>query len=219
MGLRFVTLISDTDRWACEECQTMRLKIAAIAMMSCLLCAFALAANVAADQQTIPANQSFVKDVELEAGVLFTYNWNSNVDLDFSIRDPQGVVVKSESSTDFDVDVLWPSTTGTYRLTWENENLVSAQLDYELQGMSVVEDALSFVFWMMIIAIIVIMVVVAIVVIVVVVGGKKKGAAQQPMGPPPLVVSQAAATGHCPTCGTALDPNASFCARCGTRYR
>jgi flagellar basal body-associated protein FliL len=197
----------------------MRQRIIALALIACLSFALAFAANAAADQHTIPAGQSYTIEVELESGELFTYNWHSDVDLDFVVRDPSGLIVQSESDTDFDVDVLWPSTAGTYSLTWDNNGMVAASLTYELSGaISGVEKAFDWFLIGLIITAIIIAVVVVIVVVVVVMGGKK-GAAQPPMGPPPQVASQAAATGHCPTCGTLLDPNAAFCPRCGTQYR
>jgi hypothetical protein len=200
------------------ECLPVIGRKVSVCTIVCLAFALALSMNAAADEHAIPAGESYSLEVELSSGELFSYSWSSNVDLDFSVRDPSGIVVQSESSVDFDVDVLWPSTSGTYTLRWVNNEAVAAQLTYDLHGFGYVEDAISWVFWGAVIAAIVIVSIVVIVVIVVVMGGRKTPA-QQPAGPQPQAAAQAAATGHCPTCGTLLDPNASFCPRCGMRYK
>lgn len=185
----------------------------------CLLSVLALPSCVSAVDHSIQPGDSYLIKVELSVFEIVTYSWDSSVPLTFTVEDSSGNLVTylTETNATSGVGALPPP--GTYTLKWQNNGASVAHLSFYVSDQfSEVEDAMSAFMWAMIIVGIIIVAVVVIIVIVVVMGGKTKHA-QPPMGPPPQMATQAMVTGHCPTCGTQLDPNASFCSKCGTRYR
>lgn len=198
-----------------------RLGMPVVFVALCLVSALALASNVLAAERTIEPNSSFSIDVELSFMEFCSYEWTSDVPLDFTVYDPEGLSFPYEIDATIADGEIIGYRTGTYTLTWSNDASTTAHLSFDVSDSykeSGVEEAMSAFMWAMIIVGIIIVAVVVIIVIVVVMGGKTKHA-QPPMGPPPQMATQAMVTGHCPTCGTQLDPNASFCSKCGTRYR
>jgi hypothetical protein len=185
----------------------------------CLASVLALSSSVSATEHAIPAGDSYSVEVEMSIWEPFTYSWSSDVPLTFTVEDPLGNEVPYQTGATSGSGILPAYASGTYTLTWTNNGLTLAHLSFDLSGaFAEVEEGLSILMWTVVIAVIVVVAVVVIVVIVVVMGGKK--APPQPvMGPQPQMAAQALATGHCPTCGNPIDPNAMFCQKCGTRYR
>jgi hypothetical protein len=185
----------------------------------CLVSVLALSSCVSAEERAILPGDSFAVEVDLDLFEVFTYSWSCDVQLDFTVTDPLGNDMPYDVGATSGSGTIPSWTSGTYTLTWDNDGSSIAHLSFDLSDtFSEVENAMSALLWGLIIAAIVIVAVIVIVVIVVVMGGKKTAPPQQ-MGAPPPMAPQALATGHCPTCGNQIDVNASFCAKCGTRYR
>ncbi len=179
----------------------------------------ALASSASAEERVIQPGTSFSVEVELSFMEVFTYSWTSDEPLDFVVEDPVGTEYVTLSDVESYSGMLPSYTAGTYTLTWTNPGSALAHLDFDLSGAyGEVEEGLSMLMWAAVIGGIVVTAIIVIVVIVVVMGGKK-APQQQAMGPPPQMAQQAMATGHCPTCGNTIDPNTSFCSKCGTRFR
>ena len=183
----------------------------------CLVSVLAFSSSVSAEERAIPADDSYAVEVELSLLEYFTYSWSSDMQLTFTVTDPTGTEVPYETAATSGSGIIPSYTPGTYTMTWFNYGSSLAHLSFDLSGsFEEAEAALSFVLWALIIAAIVIVAIVVIVVIVVV--GRKKSSTQPSMMPP-QVATQALTTGQCPTCGSQIDLNASFCSKCGTRYR
>lgn len=190
-----------------------------LAVLSIVSLAFALSlsGNASAAERAITPGDSYSVEVELSFIQPLTYSWSSDVTLDFVIQDSSGVVVLSVDDSMSEDNMYVSLVSGTYTVTWSNDHSVVAHLTFTLSGaFEEVSEGLSMLMWGLIIAGIVIVAVVVIVVIVVVMGSRGPS---QPVGPPAQTTSQALVTGHCPTCGNTIDPNTSFCAKCGTRFR
>ncbi|MEW5747440.1 MAG: zinc ribbon domain-containing protein [Candidatus Thermoplasmatota archaeon] len=197
----------------------MRTRIFPALFALCIVSALALSANVSAEERAILAGDSYSIQVELEIFDISEYSWSSDVPLDFALIDPDGTEYISQTGAYSGTGWLPSYMSGTYTLTWENPGLTVAHLEFDVSGaFTEAEEAISFMTWALIIAAIVIVAVVVIVVVVVVMGGRKAPAPPAPGMQAPMA-AQAMATGHCPVCGTMLDPNAAFCSRCGTRYK
>ena len=192
--------------------------VSALAAM-CLISVLALASSASAEEHAILSGSSYSIEVDLSLAESLEYSWTCDVMLDFTVEDPNGDIYTTVTDRESWSSFVVAFVSGTYTLTWTNEGLTVAHLSYDLSSTSSqVEEGMSFLVWGAIIGVIAIVAVIVIVVIVVVMGGRK--APPQPvMGPQPQMAAQAIATGHCPTCGNQIDPNASFCAKCGTRYR
>ncbi|MCJ7561685.1 MAG: hypothetical protein MUO84_01570 [Thermoplasmata archaeon] len=159
-------------------------------------------------------------DTHVNAGETITYFWFADADLHFTISSPTGTTLLNEVSRS-DAGSIDATVTGDYTFTWANEGASTANLDFTVNmfdGFEAVEDAAwSFV----IIGIIAVVIIVAVVIILLVVllGGKKKEMQPAVPGTAPFVAQPAGASGICPTCGSAMASDTSFCARCGTRTR
>lgn len=198
---------------------SMRTGIISALFAMCIVCALALSANVSAEERAILAGDSYSIQVDLDIFEVYTYSWSSDVPLDFTVIDPNSNEYDYQTGDYSGTGMLPSYMSGTYTLIWENPGLTVAHLEFDVSGtFSEAEDAISFMTWALIIAAIVIVAVVVIVVILVVMGGKKAPTPPAPGMQAPMA-AQAMATGHCPVCGTMLDPNAAFCSRCGTRYK
>lgn len=188
-------------------------------MALCMVLVLAVASGVSADEHAILSGDSYSVEVSLSLAESFEYSWTCDVFLDFVVEDPTGSVYTSLTDVNSWSGFIVAFTSGVYTLTWTNNGTTVAHLDFTLSdSYGQVEEGLSVLVWGVIIVGIVLIAVVVIVVIVVVMGGRK-APVQPVMGPQPQMTAQAAATGHCPTCGNQIDPNASFCAKCGMRYR
>jgi amino acid transporter len=197
----------------------MRNGVVSALVALCLVSVLALASVVSADEHAILSGDSYSVEASLSLAETLDYSWTCDVLLDFVVEDPTGGVYTYVTDEDSWSAFIIAFISGTYTLTWYNNATTVAHLDFTLSdSFGEVEEGLSMMVWAAIIAGIVILAVVVIVVIVVVMGGRN-APAQPVMGPQPQMTAQAVATGHCPTCGNQIDPNASFCAKCGTRYR
>lgn len=196
----------------------MNTKIVSAIASLCLVAVLALSSCVSADERAISPDDHFAVEVDLDLLEVFTYSWSSDVPLTFTVTDPLGNEIPYETGATYGSGSIPSWSSGTYTLTWFNYGSTVAHLSFNLsETFDEVEGVMSALLWGLIIAAIVIVAVIVIVVLVVVRPGKKAPA--QPMPMPPQMASQALATGHCPTCGNAIDVNASFCPKCGTRYR
>lgn len=197
----------------------MRVRLVAVLTVLSLAFAMALAGNASAAERAIQPGESYSVEIELSFIEPLTWSWSSDVSLDFAILDPSGTEVVNVSDSTSESDIYVSVVSGTYTVTWDNDHAVIAHLTFTLSApFEDASEGLSALMWGLVIAGIIVVAVVVIVVIVVVMGSRKPQP-QQPMGPPPQMTSQALASGRCPNCGTTIDPNTSFCARCGTRFR
>ena len=158
-------------------------------------------------------------DTHVTAGETITYFWFADADLHFTISSPTGTIILDEV-TRSDAGSIEATMTGDYTFTWANEGASTANLDFTVNmfdGFETVEDA-AWTFLIIGIVIVVIIVAVVIIILVVLLGGKKKTQTTAP-GTAPFVAPQGSVSGICPTCGSAMASDTSFCARCGTRIR
>lgn len=197
---------------------SMNTKIVSAIASLCLVTVLALSSCVSADERAILPDDHFAVEVDLSLLEILTYSWSSDVPLTFTITDPMGNEIPYDTGATYGSGSLPSWSSGTYTLTWFNYGSSVAHLSFNLsEPFNEAEGAMSALLWGLIIAAIIIVAIIVIVVIVVVMGGKKSPA--QPMVAPPPMGSQALATGHCPTCGNPVEKDASFCSKCGTRFR
>ncbi len=128
---------------------------------------------------------------------------------------PNSDVLTDENSLS-DFDVMTASQSGTYRFTWQNTGSTAAALNV-MNFFSDVEHGISNFIWGIFIALIVIIVIIVVIVLVVLSGDKKKTQPVRQFGPmaPPM----APVGGNCPMCGTPVEPQGMFCAKCGAKFR
>jgi len=172
-----------------------------------------LPANASAESRAIPAGRSFTRNVTVDTGQFMPYSWSSNEGLYFTVTDPDGIVITSVNNT-FHVGVLTASTSGTYSFTWQNLGTSSANLNYDLNFLG---HGISSLILGALIGVIVIIVIIIVIVVVVMSAGRTKTQPAQlyaAVGPPMAVVG-----GNCPMCGSPVDPQGTFCARCGAKLR
>ncbi|OGS42478.1 MAG: hypothetical protein A3K67_06195 [Euryarchaeota archaeon RBG_16_62_10] len=183
--------------------------------------------GVSADTRTLSPGVPFSVDANADFGDQVNYTWSTapaGSIVRFVITDPDGDVIYNQTMTGADSELFFLQE-GEYTFTWTNLEPSSITLNYDVEvwdiGIPNVGDAFDAALFVAIIGVVVVAVVIAIVIYLVFVGGKKKQA-QQPVygsqGPGP--VYQAPQTpGVCPTCGSPVEPQASFCSRCGARFR
>ena len=187
--------------------------ILGLAVLALLLTA--LPSNVSADIVTIAPGDSYTKTVKADVGQLMPYQWSSDVTLHFTITAPNSVILTDEDGL-YGFDVMTASQSGTYRFTWQNAGSSAATLNV-MNFFSDVEHGISNFIWGLFIAVIVIIVVIIVIVLVVMSGDKQKTQPVQQFGPmaPPLIP----VGGNCSMCGTPVDPQGMFCAKCGAKLR
>lgn len=187
--------------------------IIGLAVLALLLTA--LPSNVSANIVTITPGDSYTKTVKADLNEIMPYQWSSDVTLHFTITEPNGVVLTDEDSL-YGFDVLTASQSGTYRFIWQNTGSAAATLNV-MNFFSDVERGISNFVWDILIAVIVIIAVIIVIVLVVMSGDKKKSQPVQQFGPmaPPM----APVGGNCPMCGTPVDSQGMFCAKCGAKLR
>jgi hypothetical protein len=175
----------------------------------------ALPSNASAEMRTITPGGSFTKNLNVDSGQIMPYQWSCDVTLHFTVTDPDGIVLTEEDSN-FGFDVMTASKSGTYQFTWENTGSTVANLNL-INFFSDVEHGISNFMWGMLIAVIVIIAVIIVIVLVVMSGDKQKTQPVQQFGPmaPPM----APVAGNCPMCGTPVDSQGMFCAKCGAKLR
>jgi hypothetical protein len=187
--------------------------IIGIAVLALLLTA--IPSNVRANIVTISPGDSYTKTVKADVGQIMPYTWSSDVILHFTVTAPDSVVLTDEDDV-YGFDVMTASQSGTYRFTWQNTGSSVATLNV-MNFFSDVERGISNFVWGILIAVIVIIAVIIVIVLVVLSGDKKTTQPVQQFGPmaPPM----APVGGNCPMCGTPVDPQGVFCARCGAKLR
>jgi len=187
--------------------------IIGLAVLALLLTA--IPSNVRANIVTISPGDSYTKTVRADVGQLMPYQWSSDVILHFTVTAPDSVVLTDEDSN-YGFDIMTADQGGTYRFTWLNAGSSVATLNV-MNFFSDVEHGISNFMWGMLIAVIVIIVVIVVIVLVVMSGDKQKTQPVQQFGPmaPPM----APVGGNCPMCGTPVDSQGMFCAKCGAKLR
>jgi hypothetical protein len=187
--------------------------IIGIAVLALLLTA--IPSNVRANIVTISPGDSYTKTVKADVNQIMPYQWSSDVTLHFTVTAPNSDILTDEDST-FGFDVMTAEQSGTYRFTWLNTGSSVATLNV-INFFSDVERGISNFVWGILIAVIVIIAVIVVIVLVVVSGDREKTQPVQQFGPmaPPM----APVGGNCPMCGTPVDPQGMFCARCGAKLR
>jgi hypothetical protein len=187
--------------------------IIGLAVLALLLTA--LPSNARANIVTISPGDSYTKTVKADLNQLMPYQWSSDVTLHFTVTAPNSVVLTDEDSN-FGIDVMTASQAGTYRFTWQNTGSTAATLNV-MNFFSDIEHGISNFVWGILIAVIVIIVVIIVIVLAVMSGDKQKTQPIQQFGPigPPM----APVGGNCPMCGTPIDPQGMFCAKCGAKLR
>ncbi len=200
----------------------MRTKVLSAVAVLCLVSALAVSSCVSAEERAILAGDSFSVEVELSMLGFLTYSWSSDEPLSFAITDPSGNQFPYGTNTTSGDSTLPLWSSGTYTLTWYNYGSSTSHLSFDLSEPFSEVDVIEETMWTLTLIGIIIAVglvaVVVIVVIVIVMSDKGKKSAPPAGGPSPLA-AQALATGHCPTCGVQIDTSASFCAKCGTRFK
>lgn len=200
----------------------MRTNVLSAVAVLCLVSALAVSSCVSAEERAILAGDSFSVEVELSVLDFLTYSWTSDEPLSFVITDPSGNQIPYGTNTTSGDSTLPMLSSGTYTLTWYNYGSSTAHLSFDLSEPFSEADVIEETMWTLsligIIIAVALVAVVVIVVIVIVMSDKGKTPAPPAGGPSPLA-SQALATGHCPTCGVQIDTSASFCAKCGTRFK
>jgi len=184
-----------------------------IAVLALLLTALPL--NASANIVTIAPGDSYPKTVKASLNEIMPYQWSSDVTLHFTVTEPNGDIWTEENST-FGFDVMTADQAGTYTFTWQNTGSTAATLNV-MNFFSDVEHGISNIMWGLFIAVIVVIVVIIVIVLVVMSGDKKKTQPIQQFGPmaPPM----APVGGNCPMCGSPVDPQGMFCAKCGAKLR
>ncbi len=184
-----------------------------LAVLALLLTA--LPFNASANIVTIAPGDSYTKTVKASLNEIMPYVWSSDVTLHFTITAP-GSVVLTDEDTDYGSAVMTADQAGTYRFTWQNTGSTAATLNV-MNFFSDVEHGISNIMWGLFIAVIVVIVVIIVIVLVVMSGDKKKTQPIQQFGPmaPPM----APVGGNCPMCGSPVDPQGMFCAKCGAKLR
>lgn len=193
-----------------------------------LLIAVLMAPGALADTRSLDPGASFSVDYSADFGDRINYTWHTQQTGDlvrFVILEPSGdeIANLTQSSWDNQIFVL---DDGTYTFTWTNVESNEVTVIYTVNvwdiGVPDVGEALDAVVLGMIIAVIVIVVVIALIIVFVVMGDKRKQTQQPvygPQGTAPGYQPAAAPPSMCPTCGSPVDPQASFCSRCGARFR
>jgi len=174
-----------------------------------------LPSNASANIVTIAPGDSYTKTVKADVNQIMPYQWSSDVILHFTVTAPNSDVLTDENNT-WGFDVMTAEQSGTYRFTWQNTGSSAATLNV-MNFFSDVEHGISNFIWGLLIAVIVIIVVIIVIVLVVMSGDKKKTQSIQQFGPmaPPM----APVGGNCPMCGSPVDPQGMFCAKCGAKLR
>ena len=174
-----------------------------------------LPSNARANIVTISPGDSYTKTVRADLNQLMPYQWSSDVILHFTVTAPNGAVLTDESNT-WGFTVMTAEQSGTYRFTWQNTGSSVATLNV-MNFFSDAEHGISNFMWGIFIAVIVIIVVIIVIVLVVMSGDKQKTQPLQQFGP--MAPPTAPVGGNCPMCGTPVDPQGMFCAKCGAKLR
>jgi len=190
-----------------------------------------LAGNVAADQTTFSPLGYLMESYDVEDGDLLNVNWNSDLDVMFTVVDPDGGLVVTTTDTSYS-DTFEAPSTGSFILTWVNLAIEDNHMTYNVNVVpfALIDEGMDL-FWL--IVIIGAIGLAAVVVIVLFVVMRRPHHAQQmqappqhqvqayppPQGAPPGAAPVVPALTNCMNCGTPIDPQFAFCQRCGARLR
>lgn len=193
------------------------------------LSTLAISGNVAADQTTLDPFDFLMESYSVEMGDLLTVNWNSDLNVMFTVVGPDGTLVVSTTDTSFNDQFEAPSS-GTFLLTWTNMEFSSNSLNYNVSVVpfgDLVDAGLDILWIFVIIAVVVVAAVVVIIVLVVIYRPRHAQHPQVAPVYPPQAYPPAAypppqgapVATNCMACGTPVDPQHAFCQRCGARVR
>ena len=197
----------------------MTMKLAGI-LVGCLamtLLVLAVSGNSVADTTVLDPGESHTEKLRVDSGEPVTYWWNSGSDLHFVLKNPSGSTMVDVTDTSY-TGFFGATETGTYTLKWTNDGTTATTLTSSSPWQDTTHT-FDVLLWGAIIGGIVI---VTVIVIVVVLMLRKKSPEPQPgMMPqvPAQYAAQVAATGKCPMCGSPVDPQVMFCAKCGAKLR
>ncbi len=185
-----------------------------LALMMVLCASTGVSANAS---RNIQPGSSYSDAAHYSAGDEITYLWYCEDDLHFTLSSPTGTALVDEVSVS-DAGSMEAAVSGDYTFTWANEGTTTVNLNYTIDILDNVEDALSMVLIIGIITVVIIVVIV-IVVIVFILGDEKAKASKTAPGPAPFIPPPGGVGGTCPACGSTIASDTSFCARCGIRIR
>ncbi|MCU0852554.1 MAG: zinc ribbon domain-containing protein [Thermoplasmata archaeon] len=142
------------------------------------------------------------------------YTWSSDLPISFTVSKTSGFVESFAASTSGSGSVKTESETVFF--SWFNPNSENATLTYDLSAVSTVEHAIISWVTALIIGAVTVLVIIAVIVFLVVRSlGRSSQVAQPPLAPVPYPPVQ----GKCPSCGSSIDADSRFCAKCGNRTR
>lgn len=207
-------IISATMNIGLMNMKLVRVAVGCLALTFLLL---AVAGTSSASTSTLGPGESHTVKLKVDAGEFVTYVWSAGADLRFVMKSPDGTTMVDVTDTTYDY-FFTASQGGTYTLKWTNVGSTTTILTFS-SPLQEIGHTFDVIFWGVVIGGIVI---VAVIVVVIVLSLMKKGRAPQP-GMTPQVTSQyavqAAASGKCPVCGSPVEPQGMFCAKCGAKLR
>jgi hypothetical protein len=190
-----------------------------------------LAGNVAADQTTLGPLGLLTETYDVEDGDLLSVNWNSDLEVVFTIVDPDGDLIVTTTDTSY-TDTFEAPSTGSFMLTWMNMAFEDNHMTYNVNVVpfALIDDGMDL-FWLIVIIGAVGLAAVVVIVLFVVMRRPHHAQPMQappqyqvqayppPQGVPPGAVPGVPAPTNCVNCWNPIDPQFAFCQRCGARLR
>lgn len=170
---------------------------------------------VAAANETIPPLNYMSLTYNLSDGDTITGDWSSDGTLIFVLAGPGDSSISTSTGTNGIIFHLCMDD-GSYVLTWTNLGTSAVVLTYDVTTTGaggILDDIGNAILIGLLVFVAVIVIVIVIVVFVVLRGKKSKQAVAGPAAVTPPV------GGNCPVCGMPVDPQVSFCAKCGAKLR
>lgn len=185
--------------------------------VAALFIVLGLSGSARSDGAIIAANDIYVAapnywGAEMDYSV--EYTWSSDLPLDLSISRVSELIKSFEPATSGSGTVKTDGETVFF--TWYNLNSENATLSYTFTTVSTGEHLFTITIWGIIFGAISIFVIIVVVVILFV---RETG---RPAGSPPPQQMQpvyAPGSSQCPSCGSSIDADSRFCAKCGAKVR
>jgi hypothetical protein len=195
----------------------MRVRFSWILAVAAAVLLLGFSGTVRPDGAIVPATDLYVATYGWgfwpdEGTYSVEYTWSSDLPLSFTVSKTSGFVESFAASTSGSGSVKTDGETVFF--SWFNPNSANATLTYDLSAVSTVEHA--FITWVtaLIIGGVAVFVVIVVIVFLVVRSlGRSSQAAQPPLAPVPYPP----VCGKCPSCGSSIDADSRFCAKCGNR--
>lgn len=185
--------------------------------VAALLFVLGLSGSARSDGAVVAANDFYVAAPNYwgpEMDYSVEYTWSSDLPLHLSISRESELITSFEPATSGSGTVKTDGETVFF--TWYNPNSENATLSYAFTVVSTGEHMFTMTIWGLIFGAISIFVIIVVVVILLVRGSEK------PVGNPPPQQMQpvyAPGPGQCPSCGSSIDADSRFCAKCGAKVR